>query len=157
VAHGLIESSISEKFTSLWCLLKGLKQDIPAHLLLSADSFSRYLQQVGKGVEGVWSSLACLLEAIVTLSIVATDVIEALWLCRIRQSSPSERQSVIRGSVVFLAEWFGQGGKDGRGPEVHGVARDFCFVRLLRLVASESDSHRIDSFRNHPSLPFLAL
>ena len=46
---------------------------------------------------------------------------------------------------------------DGRGPEIHGVARDFCFVRLLRLVASESDSHRIDSFRNHPSLPFLAL
>ena len=29
-------------------LLTGLKQDIPAHLLLSADSFSRYLQQVGK-------------------------------------------------------------------------------------------------------------
>ena len=75
----------------------------------------------------MWSSLARLLEAIVTLSIVATDVIEALWLCRIRQSSPSEvyterltavkaetfsyaqRQSVIRGSVVFLAEWFGQG------------------------------------------------
>ena len=46
---------------------------------------------------------------------------------------------------------------DGRGLEVHGVVRYFCFVRLLRLVASESDSHLIDSFRNHPSLPFLAL
>ena len=54
----------------------------------------------------MWSSLACLLEAIVTLSIVATDVIEALWLCRIRQSSPSEVYTCERLPTAVKAETF---------------------------------------------------
>ena len=39
-----------------------------------------------QGVEGVWHSLTGLLIETIKLSVVATDVLEALWLCRIRQS-----------------------------------------------------------------------
>ena len=45
---------------------------------------------LSQGNEGVWSSLTCLLLEVIELSISAPDIIEALWMCRIRQSSTSE-------------------------------------------------------------------
>ena len=46
---------------------------------------------------------------------------------------------------------------DGVAAEDHGMFREVCFVRLLKVVTSESDSALVDCTRHHPSLPFLSL
>ena len=45
-----------------------------------------------QGVESVWYSLTYLLTEIIKFGIASTDTIEALWMCRIKQSSTYQVQ-----------------------------------------------------------------
>jgi hypothetical protein len=146
--------SFVTEIVSLWSFLKGLKQEVPIHILLNSESVTHYLQPEEKGGEGVWCSLTCLLLESIRLSVVTTDVIEALWLCRIKQAPAHQRRSVISGGGIFLTAWYGKEDKCETG---HGVFREACFVRLLSAVLRDSDCPCIASLRSHPSLPFLTL
>jgi hypothetical protein len=151
-------SDINSSVISLWSILKSVKLEIPIHLLLSADSVTHYLQQETVGAEDVWWSLACLLVETIERGIAASDVVEALWMCRIQQSSVHTRQRVIDGSAIFLAMWYDQdlGQREGV-TEASGIWREVCFVRLLKIVATELDSHSIGTLRHHPALTLLSL
>ena len=54
----------------------------------------------------MWHSLACLLVESIACSVVTADVVEALWMCRIKQLSPHQVYMLLIASFENKGEWF---------------------------------------------------